>query len=219
MIRKNEAVLLEQFQDFRKENPLDFDCVQMKKIESDIRMPRGGVVCDEYVEFILWTRGLKSRQEYFADYIETLFPMNQYGKLLEVGAGITARLSSLLSEKGYQMTAMDPQLVPERVKSEQVRCLSDCFIFGQSEVDHYDAVIAQEPCEATEHIIRACAAARKDFVISLCGAPHQMIDGEMPEDVYEWYFRLKRIAGKECVLVVPELIPGYESWVMIGRFG
>jgi len=219
MIRKNEAVLLEQFQDFRKENPLDFDCVQMKKIESDIRMPRDGVVCDEYVEFILWTRGLKSRQEYFAEYVTTLFPVEQYKNLLEVGAGSTARLSGLLSEKGYQMTAMDPQLAPGRVKSEQVRCRSDFFIFGRSEIDAYDAVIAQEPCEATEHIIRACTAVHKDFVISLCGAPHQMINGEMPEDVYEWYFRLKKIAGKECTLAVPELIPGYESWVMIGRFG
>lgn len=46
---------------------------QFSKVKEDIINPRTGVVSDEYVDFILWTRGLKSRQEYFAEYIEKCY--------------------------------------------------------------------------------------------------------------------------------------------------
>ena len=73
MSRKESEVLLEQFQRFCEENPLRFDPEQLDRIACDIREPRNGIVFDEYVEFILWTKGLKSRQEYFADLIERIF--------------------------------------------------------------------------------------------------------------------------------------------------
>ena len=88
-----------------------------RKVEEDIIKPRNGVVSDEYVDFMLWTKGLKTRQEYFAEYVEKFFPQETYHKLLEVGCGRTARLSELLAAKGYQMWAMDPQ-----VNTQVVRC-------------------------------------------------------------------------------------------------
>ena len=62
---------------------------------------------DEYVDFNLWMRGLKSRQDYFADYISEKLPVEKYRKLLEVGCGKNPRVSKVLAEKGYQMTSMD----------------------------------------------------------------------------------------------------------------
>lgn len=195
-----------------------FDPEQLDRIACDIREPRNGIVFDEYVEFILWTKGLKSRQEYFADFIERIFSRERYRKLLEVGAGKHARMSVLLSEKGYEMTAMDPELMPETVESEAVRCIKDCFHYGQTDVTGYDAVVAQEPCEATEHIVRACTAERKDFLISLCGTPHRLMNGEMPADLTEWYEYLQETGGSNCFLIEPQLIPGYVSYVLIGVF-
>ena len=87
------------------------------------------------------------------------------------------------------MTAMDPQLIPESVEKYQeyhINCVKDAFIFGKTDITAFDAVVAQEPCDAAEHIIRECIVRRKDFVVSLCGVAHRLMNGEMPEDVYAW---------------------------------
>lgn len=207
-----------QFQRFCEENPFGFEREQLEKIENDILNPRGGSVCDEYVDFILWTKGLKSRQEAFAEFVERLFPREQYQNLLEVGSGRCAGLSRLLSEKGYKVTAMDPKIVPDNVRADDVICIKEAFAYGKTNITKFDAVVAQEPCEATEHIIRECIERKKDFVISLCGAPHALMNGEMPEDVYAWYRYLEEIDRENCMLVKPKLIPGYLSYVMIGKF-
>lgn len=207
-----------KFQLFCEKNPLGFVSEQLEKIENDIQNPRNGVVSDEYVDFMLWTKGLKSRQEYFAEYVEELFPLEQYRNLLEVGSGRMPRLSKLLSEKGYKMTAMDPQIILTNVMADEVKCIKDVFVYGKTDITQYDAVVAQEPCGAAEHIIRECVEKRKDFAVSLCGAPHSLMNGEMPEDVYAWYRYLAEIDPDNCILARPRLISGYWSHVMIGKF-
>ena len=81
------------------------------------------------------------------------------------------------------------------------------------ETKKYDAVIAQEPCEATEHIIRACLMAAKPFVISLCGTPHALISGEEPETLQEWYAYLSELIGEKGTIQKQELIPGFLCFV------
>lgn len=206
------------FEIFREENPLKFDEEQFEKVKRDIFSPRKGVASDEYVDFILWTKGCRSRQENFADYVEGLLPLEQYLKLLEVGAGKKARLSKLLHEKGYCMEAIDPELAMAEDKTDGIRYRKELFIYGETDVIGFDAVIAEEPCEATEPIIRACVEVKKDFVISLCGTPHQLMNGEMPEDIYTWYQYLRNIAPENCSLLKPKLIPGYLTYVIVGRF-
>lgn len=203
---------------FRKENPLEFDEEQFEKVRKDLFSPREGIASDEYVDFILWIKGYRSRQEAFADYVEELLPLGQYPKLLEVGAGKKARLSKILHEKGYSMEAMDPELLRMAEVNDGIRCRKEPFIYGKTDVTAFDAVIAEEPCEATEPMIRACVEAKKDFVISLCGTPHLLMNGEMPEDIYAWHQYLCSIAPKNCSLRKPKLIPGYLTYVIVGRF-
>lgn len=210
--------LKEKFVCFSNENPFQFTEEQLNKIKEDIWNPRKGIASDEYVDFVLWTKGLQSRQQYFANYIEKILPQNMYQKILEVGCGRTAALSQRLAQKGYEMTAMDPLIVPEQVAGCKVSCIKDVFVCGKTDIQEYDAVIAQEPCEATEHIIRACMEERKNYVISLCGTAHRLINGEMPEDVYAWYRYLQEIAPKNSALIYPDLIPGYLTPVMLGMF-
>ena len=76
MMRENEAALFEKFLLFVRENPLGLVKEQFEKIENDIRNPGKGIGCDEYVEFTLWMKGLRSRQEYFAGYVTKLLPLN-----------------------------------------------------------------------------------------------------------------------------------------------
>lgn len=213
----SQSELLQKYSAYCVQNPLHFTEEQLLRIKNDITRPRSGVVCDEYVEFILWKNGLKSRQEYFADYIERLFPPTKYGTLLEAGCGRTARLSRLLADRGYRMAAIDPCLEKSGT-AEAVLLMKERFLFGKTDLSPYDAVVAQEPCDATEHIIRACLAEKKSFCISLCGSPHPLMDGRTPETVYEWYEYLEELAGEHGIVLTPRLIPGYRTAVMIGIF-
>ena len=88
----------------------------------------------------------------------------------------------------------------------------------QEAISAYDAIIAQEPCEATEHIICSCAARRVPFLISLCAGPHRFISGHMPSSTEEWIAHMQEIDPKHTVLIYPELIPGYLTPVLIGSY-
>lgn len=214
-----ENISLEKkYRIFREENPLGLLKEELEKVEADILNPRAGVVSDEYVDFTLWAKGLKSRQEYFTEYVEKIFPLSSHKKLLEVGCGRAASLSALLAKKGYNMTAMDSKVMPELVSSQNISCIRSAFIYKKTDITEFDAVIAQEPCEATEHIIRECARQKKDYIISLCGTAHRLMNGELPEDVYAWYKYLEEIGGENCLIINTKMIPGYVSNIMLCKY-
>lgn len=210
--------MLQLLKKFESANPCNFTKEQFEKVKSDIVSPRERVVWDEYVDFTLWRKGLKTRQEYFAEYIADILKVDNYNKLLEVGCGATARLSSELIKKGYAMTAMDPQIDLHRADTQNVKCKVDTFIWDSTDISRYDAVVAQEPCDASEHVVRACVAQQKNFVMTLCGTPHIRLDGVMPQDTYEWHDYLKELGGDKCVLIRPKMIPGYITSMLIGIF-
>ncbi len=214
-MQDNIEYLKLQFQMFCVENPLGFDEDELSKIKRDIVTLGNGVKSDEYVDFVLWNKGLKTRQESFAEYIEKVLPKERYHKLLEVGCGKRARLSEYLVKAGYDMTGIDPKIEDS---AGYVRCIRGEFDWKSTDISEYDAVVAQEPCEATEHIVRACVQNRKNFVIFLCGTPHRLLTGEVLADVWEWYKYLLEIGGENCGLFNPKLIKGYESNILIGFF-
>ena len=225
---------LKLFEKFCVTNPYDFSEEEFEKVRQDIEHPRKSVVFDEYVDFNLWTRGLKSRHTYFADYISEQLPINKYKKLLEVGCGRNPRVSRLLEQKGYIMTAMDSVISCEYMmeqkgdiangdgNEERVRKASNVtyikaeFDFTKTDISEYDAIIAQEPCEATEHIVRACVEQKRDFIIALCGVPHVLINGEEPQNVAEWYDYLEEIGGENGFIINSKMVPGYFCPVMKG---
>ena len=204
----------EKFKEFLKLNPFDFTQQQMENLKAELRNPKENLSSDEKVDFILWTKGLKSRQEYFAEYICRLLSNKKNLKILEVGCGRKVRLSKLLVEKGYNMSAMDPKL--EDV-SEDVNLIKESFNYENTNILDYDFIIAQEPCDATEHIVRACVKERKDFIINLCGTPHQLINGTLPKSIDEWYTYLENI-DDHCCLIFPNIVPGYITPILIGLF-
>ncbi len=217
---KDDFNIRKSFADFCKLNPLEFQEEQFQMIRKDIENHAHGLLNDEYVDFLLWTRGLKSRQEYFAEFIEKFCSPEKYHNLLEVGCGRTARLSRLLSKKGYEMTAMDPllQQTDNMMEHTSICFQKESFVLGQTDISAFDAVVAQEPCGATEHIVRACIEKKKNFVISLCGAPHPLLNGTMLNDVYEWYVYLSKIDEEHCFLITSKYIPGFLAYVLIGIF-
>ena len=147
---------------FCKLNPYDFTQKQIEKLIEDVNHPRINLSIDEKIDFILCCNNLKSRQEYFANYITKIFDNKDYHHLLEVGCEHNARLSKLLHDKGYKMSAIDPKL---NITSDDITCIKDSFIFNKTNIDEYDAIIAQEPCDATEHIILSCIQSKKKILL------------------------------------------------------
>lgn len=183
---------LQRIEEYKKINPNELTPKQFKKIEHEINYPDPEIISDEYLDFKLWLRGEPSRQEKFAKFI--VKKLRKGSKILEVGGGRTGRLSRILSEEGFIMTCMDPKL--EMESTENVEFIKGVFNYKRTDLSNYDYVIAQEPCEATEHIIRACVKQKKPFIIIPCGVPHKLISGKTPKDVNEWYEYLINIDSK-----------------------
>lgn len=185
--------VLQRIKLYKQLNPNELSESQFQKLVYDIRHPEKDTITDEYLDFKLWCLGLPSRQVSFAKFIAKKLSKFKGAKILEVGCGRTARLSRLLSEEGFKMTCVDPKL--EIASSENVKCIKDKFNYAKFDLSEYDFVIAQEPCDATEHIVRACIAQDVPFLIALCGTPHKLISGEMPKDIYKWYDYLVNISS------------------------
>lgn len=169
---------------YKQINPNELSPKQFIELEKEMRKPmRSGTISDEYVDYLLWSRGIPSRQELFADFLAKKLPANI--NVLEVGGGRTYRLSRILSQRGYHLTCVDPKL--ELGGSDEVKLIKEKFNCRTFDLSPYDYVIAQEPCDATEHIVRACLNQNVPFIISLCGVPHKLISGKMPASAEEWY--------------------------------
>jgi len=175
---------------YKKMNPNELSFAQFLELEREMQKARHlDTLSDEYVDYLLWVRGLPSRQELFAEFLAKKLPESI--EILEVGGGRTHRLSRILSQKGFKLTCIDPKL--DLTIQDEVKLIKEKFAHETFDLSPYGYVIAQEPCDATEHIIRACLSQKVPFIISLCGVPHKLISGRMPTSAEEWYNYLVNI--------------------------
>ena len=194
---------LQRIELYKQLNPNELSAQQFLKLMDEIKKPKSKTISDEYFDFKLWYKGYQSRQESFANFLAKKIPSG--AKILEVGCGRTARLSRFLSQKGFYMTCIDPKL--EVVSGEHVEFIKETFDYKKFDLSPYDYIIGQEPCDATEHIVRACINQNKPFMITLCGVPHKLNSGKTPKDVYEWYNYLVYINSKDIKLRYISLDP------------
>lgn len=191
--------------EYRRENPNRFTREQFDALERELQHPQKGIISDEYLDYKFWCQGLPSRQECFAAYLRDEVLPSRKLHILEVGCGRYARLSVLLAEMGHQLTCMDPGA--ELVEDAEIEVRREAFHYMNVDLKGYDFVVAQEPCDAAEHIVRACSSRQVPFVVVLCGVPHKRIDGGMPEDIYEWYAYLAGIEPLHTRLDYVKLYP------------
>ncbi len=183
---------------YKKINPNELSEQQFSKIKHELNNPNHNTISDEYYDFKLWYMGFPSRQENFANFIAKRLSKHPNAKILEVGGGRTGRLSRFLSEKGFVMTCIDPKL--EISSTSSISFIKEKFEHNKFDLTGYDYVVAQEPCDATEHVVRACLNQNKPFMITLCGVPHKLLSGQTPRTVQDWYNYLVNISGPEVKL-------------------
>lgn len=188
----------QRLEEYKKENPNELTEEQFNKIEKEMNSPKGNTISDEYFDFQLWCLGYSSRQENFARYISKHLSRKNAKKVLEVGSGRTCRLSRILESEGYDMTCIDPKIEEETMGETKI--IIKKKLFKQTyDLSKYDYIIAQEPCDATEHIVRACVEQNKPFIMTLCGVPHTLISGKKLDNVYEWYWYLLDLSTKNDI--------------------
>lgn len=190
---------------YKQLNPHELSQQQLASLEREVKKRDEKYLSDQYVDFLLWCRKLRSRQESFANFIAKKLSKHPGAKVLEVGGGRTGRLSRILSEKGFQMTCIDPKI--ELTTGNGIEFIKGKFDYHKFDLTAYDYVVAQEPCEATEHVVRACINQNKPFMMSLCGVPHKLISGGTPKDEKEWYDYLLNISRGEMKLIYMSLDP------------
>ena len=177
----------EKFVQFITENPLNFSEKRIKTAKDDFYSERNGLITDELAEFILWKKGLPARYEHFGNFLLPYIQSNDWKSILEVGCGEAFLLSKHLHNqlKGKtSFTAVDIcEFTDEAPKIKLIRT----EFTGTENLSQYDAVIAQEPCDAAERIIKVCTEQNKPFFVILCGVPHRRLTGELDDDVHQWY--------------------------------
>ena len=188
----------QRLEEYKKKNPNELTDEQFEKIKDEMENPKSKIISDEYFDFKLWYLGYPSRQESFAEYVAKRLKRKNVKKVLEVGCGRTYRLSRILDKKGFEMTCIDPKLEKLSACESDITAKKEIFNF-KYDLSDYDCIVAQEPCDATEHIVRACIEQNKPFIMTLCGVPHTLISGEEPENVYEWYAYLLNISKENKI--------------------
>lgn len=186
----------ESFMKFIEQNPLKFSERRIELAKRDFYGVRNGKVSDEYADYILWAQGEPSRHEHFGKYLLPFIKENGWSSILEVGCGEETLLAGWLSQhldQNVNITAMD--CCEMHCSESGIRLIKKEFDKNEN-LDGYDVVIAQEPCDATESIICACTEQNTPFCVILCGVPHTRLTGELDEDVYDWYaYLLKTYPG------------------------
>lgn len=156
----------------------------------------------------------------FASYIRKNYPVKEFPNILDIGCGPMADTSLALLRYGYHVTSIDPRIEsPETIKEmryqlkelqpnyplylnqiNQLDIRKELFDYKKEDISDYQLLIGYTPCDATEHIIRGCLEEDIPFVISLCAAAHDAIDGTKFANYKEWWEYLSNIAPNETIL-------------------
>ena len=110
---------------YKNVNPNELSLQQFLELEKEIKSKKSGIISDEYVDFKLWMKGLPSRQESFAKFIERRIPKTESIKILEVGCGRTGILSRILGKKGFDITGIDPKV--EILSCDNIKFIKEKF--------------------------------------------------------------------------------------------
>lgn len=185
----------EKFQKYKLLNPNELTEKELRILEKRVEKMNLSLLekshDDDCIDFYLYLKGYPSRQQIFAEYILNTKLKGKMGlEILEVGSGKHARVGKFLSKEGFNITCIDPKLITKSQKN--LTCISEKFDYRKFDISKFDYVIAEEPCEGAEQVVRACVKANKPFTQTLCGEPHKLISGKRAKNAKVWYKELRK---------------------------
>ena len=167
----------QKLQDYIEENPNDLSPIEIRRLQQQLKSNK---YTDLIVDFLLYCIGEKSRQEQFAlhviskvDEVFSIDPiLRKKFRILEVGSSANMRVSKILANQGFNVTCIDPKILKQE-QSENFKSIRGRFDLG-FDISDFDLIIGEEPCQATEYIVRACKIHKKPFILTLCAEVHKI---------------------------------------------
>lgn len=205
---QQEALLIEAIS-YLKRNPERFTREEKNKfmlqLEDFVSKSDDIVIDDEIYDFLIDCGIVKSkkREINFTSYLHDKYKHLHFNKVMEVGAGRMCKLSKELKKFGNSMYAIDPniRLTEREAKQIGINISKKKFICDEfsnsghgTNIKNMDLIIGNEPCNATEHIIRQSLKYDKPFDIALCASPHDSLDGKQFSCYEDWYEYLQSIS-------------------------
>lgn len=208
-----KMIVKQQAQTWLKQNPLLLNSEEKQKFLLGLEEyfdDSSITIDDEVYDFLVQCHLVKNepREDIFMRYLLAKYVSFRGKHVLDVGAGRVCALSNVLAKKGAKVTAMDTNIrqdskILQKVKITGIKKLFVCDEFSKTgtgtNIQRFDLIVGQEPCDATEHIIRQALKYNKPFDISLCASPHKSLDGRTFETYEQWYEHLAGISNEVSI--------------------
>ena len=138
-----------------------------------------------------------NRYEHFSKFIQAMYPGAK--KMLEVGCG-AGDLSKLLTELGYEVTALD-YVKYNDLDKQGIEFFEKEFTLD-TDISDYDLVVGLHCCDATERVIRNCINNDKEFAVVVC-EKHQGLENNNIKNRKQYIKYLKNISSRLKVTDLP----------------
>ena len=138
-----------------------------------------------------------NRYEHFSKFIKAMYPDAR--KVLEVGCG-AGDLSKLLTELGYEVTALD-YIKYNNLDKQGIAFYEKEFTLD-TDISEYDLVVGLHCCDATERVIRNCINNDKEFAVVVC-EKHQGLENNNIKNRNQYIKYLKNISNRLKVTDLP----------------
>lgn len=158
-------------------------------INDRLKKCKYGYTCDINQIYCYLNKINISKTEYFKFFNLSLdyFDFNNK-KILEVCCGKIPILSSIYKDYGYNITAIDNQLILNNYKDIK---LYKADISNENLFKSSDIIVAIRPCDPIDTIIELCFKFKKSFMIYLCPCIHNSHNGKKFQSYNEWILYLK----------------------------
>ena len=187
---------------YLRENPNELSESQKAKLRRALSRQLNGTIPDELLDYMLWLQKKTSRTGEFYRYLAQRIDKFANRRILEVGCGRRALLARRLIEAGLDVDAIDPVL---EIESDRFR--KEAFEYTY-DLSQYGLVVAMEPCEATEIILRSCLANHVPCIVVACGSPHKAMNGMEFENCY-YYWQYLRDISPDISFAIRPMLEGY----------